>query len=75
MTIGGVLRFFIGGLALACWLFFLVSALGLIGVIYWDGNVDGHFEPGYLASLYLPPIIFAQCVYFAFRARKSSFDA
>ena len=73
MRTGCVLGFFIGFLALAYWLLFLVSALGLIGHLYWTGNVDGEFEPSYLASLYLPPVIFALCCYFALR-RPKEFD-
>jgi hypothetical protein len=72
---GCVFGFFVGGLALAYWLLFLISALGLIGEIYWDGNVSGQFEPGYIASLYLPPVIFVVCAYVAVRNRlKSSID-
>ena len=75
MKAGCVLGFFIGGMALAYWLFLLISALGLIGEIYWDGNVGGQFEPGYVVSLYLPPVIVAVCAYFAVSRRpKSSID-
>ena len=56
------LRFFyalIAGGALMCWLFFLLVAGGMAGEVYWSGYNNGHFLPGYLVSLYLPPVMIA----------------
>jgi ABC-type Fe3+ transport system permease subunit len=71
MRPGCVVGFFLGGLAMAYWLFFVAFALALVQQIHPSGVVDGSFELGYFLSLYLPPIIFAFSLWIAFRRPRN----
>ena len=73
MRPGLVIGFFLGGLAMAYWLFFVLFALALVQQIHPSGVVDGTFELGYFLSLYLPPLIFAFSIWLARRPRKNSY--
>ena len=68
-----VFAFFVGGLAMAYWLFFLLFALGLGFEIHPSGVVDGTFELGYFLSFYLPPLIFGFSIWVARRPKKKSY--
>jgi hypothetical protein len=59
-----------GGL-LVYWGLFLFVAGGMAGEIYWNGVNHGHFLPGYLASLYMPPLLATAVSYLAFRLGKT----
>ena len=73
MKPGCVIGLFLGGFAMAYWLYFLLFALGLGFEIHPSGVVDGTFELGYFLSLYVPPSIFAFSVWIARRPRKKSY--
>ena len=73
MRPGLVVGFFLGGMAMAYWLFFVLFALGLGFEIHPSGVVDGTFELGYFLSMYLPPLIVAFSVWIARRPRKKSY--
>ena len=71
MKPGCVVGFFVGGLAMAYWLFFLTFSIALVQQVHPSGVVDGTFELGYFLSLYLPPIIFVFSLLIAFRRPRS----
>ena len=72
MSIGRVTLAFLAGVAFCYWAMFLFVAGGMAGEIYWTGNNHGTFIPGYLVSLYLPPVLVAVLGYLALRRRKKS---
>ena len=63
------------GALLCYWAMFLFVAGGMAGEIYWTGNNHGTFIPGYLVSLYAPPILAGALGYFALQRRKNSLNA
>ena len=63
------------GAVLCYWAMFLFVAGGMAGEIYWTGNNHGTFIPGYLVSLYAPPILAGVLGYFALRRRKNKSNA
>jgi hypothetical protein len=67
MSIGRFILAFGAGVAFCYWALFLFIAGGMAGQIYWTGNNHGTFIPGYLVSLYGPPILAGVLSYFAFR--------
>ena len=73
MRPGLVVGFFLGGLATAYWLFFVLFALGLEFEIHPSGVVDGTFELGYFLSLYLPPLVVGFAIWLARRPKKKSY--
>ena len=75
MSIG---RFLLAALAGACavWIVIFLGATfdrgyDSTGIIFWDGVIGGEFSPAYVAMLYLPPVLFVACSYFALRRPKS----
>jgi hypothetical protein len=73
MRAGCVVGFFLGGFAMAYWLYFVLFILALGFPIHLDGVVDGAFELGYFLSLYVPLLIFAFSIWIARRPRKESY--
>ena len=73
MRPGLVIGFFLGGLAMAYWLYFVLFAIALGFTIHPSGVVDGTFDLGYFLSLYLPPVILALSIWIARRPRKKSY--
>ena len=67
MTVSRFLFAAVAGGAIVYWLLFLFVAGGMAGEIYWNGYNDGTFIPGYLISLYAPPIIATFFSLLAFR--------
>jgi hypothetical protein len=74
VTVG---RFLLAAIAGACAVWILIffgatfdPAYDGAGAIYWDGVVYGEFRAGYLAMLYVPPVLMVVCIYFAFRGRS-----
>jgi hypothetical protein len=72
MSIGRVILAFLAGVAFCYWAMFLFVAGGMAREIYWTGNNHGTFIPGYLVSLYAPPILAGLLGYFALRRRKNT---
>jgi hypothetical protein len=70
-----LVRIFLVAIACVCALlmfaFYKMSFGGYdsIGAVFWSGMISGQFEPEYFAMLYLPPIIFVACIYFALADR------
>jgi membrane protein DedA with SNARE-associated domain len=75
MSVGRFILAAIAGALLCYWALFLFVAGGMAGEIYWTGNNHGTFVPGYLVSLYAPPVIAGVLGYFALRRRKNTSDA
>ena len=72
MSVGRITLAFLAGVAFCYWAMFLFVAGGMAGEIYWTGKNHGTFIPGYLVSLYAPPILVAVLGYFALRRRKNT---
>jgi len=75
MRPGCIIGFFLGGLAMAYWLYVLLFTLAFGFEIHPSGVVDGTFELGYFLSIYLPPIIFAFSLWIAFRRPRNKSNA
>ena len=74
MSFGHFLLAAIAG-ACALWILIFLGATfdrgyDSTGVIFWDGVIGGEFSLGYVAMLYIPPILMVVCGYFALRRSR-----